>query len=219
MKQPRRLQWKDINVQQFLDIYRLSITPDLDEMTRLERAVCILFDRTEKQLDEMSMGEFTNLSSQVAFVLTEPIPGKASRVIKANGRRYWVIYSPSKLRHRQYVEVLHFGDKPVDNMHLILASIVNPVTWYGRKLKNQADQHEAIASDLLHARVQDVYHSAVFFCKLYVNLISNIRGFLEQEMLKQGKAETKEEASQMITDLINAMVGFIPPKNFRILKV
>ena len=219
MKHSNRLTWQDISVQQFLDIYKLSTQPELEDIERLQRAVCILFDKTEKEVDEMSMREFNLLSSQAAFVLTEDVPGKARRAIKANGKRYRVNYSPSKLRHRQYVEVVHFGDKPIENMHLVMASIIEPVTWYGRREKNNADQHEAIASDLLHAKVIDVYHSAVFFCKLYINLISNTRGYLEQQLVIQNKAETPEKASQMITDLIAAMVGFIPQKNFRILKV
>lgn len=219
MNTTRCLTWNDISVQQFLDVYRLSLIPDIDDITRLERAVCILFDKTEKQVDEMRMGDFNALSAQVAFVLTEEVPGKAHRFIKANGKKYRVTYSPSKLRHRQYVEVGTFGEKPIDNMHLVLASIVEPVTWYGKKLPNKAADHESIANDLLQARVVDVYHSAVFFCKLYVNLISNIRGYLEQQLVIQKKAPTPEIASQMITALINAMVGFIPPKNFRILKV
>lgn len=219
MKSAKRLTWNDITVEQFLSIYKLSQSPELDDMTRLERAVCIMFDKTEKQVDEMRMGEFNTLSSQCAFVLTEQVPGKAKRVIKANGHRYRVTYSPSKLRHRQYVEVLHFGEKPIENMNMIMASIVEPVTWYGRKLRNRAEDHEAIASDLLQAKVVDVYHSAVFFCKLYINLISNIRGYLEAQLVEQNRAETPEMASQMITALINAMAGFIPQKNFRILKV
>lgn len=214
-----KLTWKDISVEQFLSIYRLSMSPELDDVIRLERAVCILFDKTEKEVDEMRMADFTRLSGEAAFVLTEAVPGKARRVIKANGHRYRVTYSPSKLRHRQYVEVLTFGDEPVEKMNLVLASIVEPITWYGKPLRNEAADHDRIATDLLQARVVDVYHSAVFFCKLYVNLISNIKGYLEEQLLTMKKAETQAQASQMITDLINAMVGFIPQKNFPILKI
>lgn len=214
-----RLTWNDITVEQFLSIYKLSQTADLDDITRLERAVCILFDKTEKEVDEMTMAEFNRLSGQAAFVLTEQVPGKARRKIRANGKLYRINYSPSKLKHRQYVEVLHFGEKPVDNMHLIMASIVEPVTWYGKKLKNTADDHERIAADMLLAPVGQVYHSAVFFCSLYINLINSIRPYLENQLVTLKQAETMEQASEMITVLINAMAGFIPQKSLRILKV
>src|SRR5688572_14215619 len=184
--------WQTLTVGQFLDLYRLSITPDLEDMTRLERAVAILYDKTEREVEEMTMGEFTSLSQKAAGFITDKIPGKPVKTIQIGRQRYRIIYDPTKLKHRQYVELVHFGEKPVENMHLIMASIVQPVTWYGRRLPNNADDHPALASAMLQARVVDVYHAAVFFCKLYVNLIKAIRASLVLEMTQKGM--TKEQA-------------------------
>lgn len=210
------LSWQDITVGMFLDIHKISTNKDLDDMERLEKTVCTVFDKTEKQVDDMPMDEFTRLSKQVAFVLDSDIPGKAVRTIKVNGKRFKITYDPTKLRHRQYVELIHFGDKPVENMHYIMASIVQPVTWFGKKLKNMSEDHEWISAAMLNARVIDVYHSCVFFCNLYINLITSIKGSLIKEMMSKGKSQT--EASELISISINAMAGFIPPKSLRILK-
>jgi hypothetical protein len=210
------LTWQSITVQHFLDIYRMSLNTDLDEMEKLEKIICILFDMTEQEVDNLSMGEFTQLSKEVGFILQSDIPGKPVRRIKIGNRRYDITYDPTKLRHRQYVELIHFGDKPIENMHLIMASVVEPVTWYGKRLKNRANRHEVMAADMLQARVMDVYHSSVFFCKVYVSLILNIKDSLVLQMMQTGTS--KARAEELITASLNVMAGFIPQSNLQTLK-
>lgn len=178
-------------------------------MEKVERAIAILYDLTERQVEELSVSEFNGYAKESAFVLTPKIPGKPVRQIKVGKRRYSIIYDPTKLRHRQYVEIIHFGDRPIENMHLIMASVVQPVTWYGKRLKNEAEDHPAIASDLLGARVIDVYHTCVFFCKLFANLISSIRVYLVTQMMMEGMR--KEDAMMLVDSSRSAMDGFIPP--------
>ena len=210
------MNWNNITVQQFLDLYRLSITPDLEEMTRVERAVCIVYDKTEREVEEMQMGEFAKLSSTAAKFLLEPIPGKPVRNIRIGKKRFSITYDPTKLAYRQYVEVITYGAKPIENMHMIMASIVRPVTWYGKKLPNKAEDHPDISDLMLKAKVVDVYHAAVFFCNLYINLINNIRDYLVNQMTAKGIP--KEEANSLVDLSIDAMAGFIPQNNLQILK-
>lgn len=213
----RQLSWPDITVQQFIDIYRLSLTPPIDEMERVERIICILYNMSEQEVEDLPMKEFSAIAKQVAFVMSGKIPGKPVKQIKVGRQRYDIIYDPTKLRHRQYVELIHFGDKPVEQMHMIMASVVNPVNWYGRRLKNKAEDHQSIASDLLNARVIDVYHSCVFFCKLYVNLIQHIKAYLVVEMMEKGA--TKDQALTLVNSSQDAMAGFIAHEKWQLLKV
>lgn len=205
--------WSTLTVGQFLDLYRISTDKSLEEMDKLEQAVGVIYNLTPREVEDLSMGKFTELSKQAAQFLTEKIPGKPVRIIKTEKRKYLITYNPASLRQRQYVEILHFGSKPVENMHLIMASLVQPITWYGRRKKNTAEDHPNIASDLLTAKVVDVYHACVFFCKLYINLIKNIRVSLEQQMITQGV--TKEQASAAIQISIDAMAGFIPQQELQ----
>jgi hypothetical protein len=212
----KQLSWEDITVQQFLDIHRLSLSQDLEEMEKVERIICILFDKTEQEVENLTMLEFRELASQCAFVMNSQIPGKPVRQIRVGKKRYSITYDPTKLRHRQYVEILHFGGKPVENMHLIMASIVQPVTWYRKRLKNEAEDHPAIASDMLNARVVDVYHACVFFCNLYVSLMENIKASLVVEMMRKGA--TKDQALALLNSSQTAMAGFIQPGRWQHLK-
>lgn len=213
----KALSWNDITVEQFQDVYRLSLSQDLDDITKTERVICIMFGLTEQQCENLPMPHFRQLAAQCAFLMTGQIPGKPSRTIKAAGRRYRVVYNPEKLKHRQYVEIMHFGDNPIDNMHLAMASLVNPITWYGKELKNNADDHQRIADDLRQARVIDVYHSCVFFCNLYVNLIENTKAYLVFQTMKEGR--NQKEATQLWDYLQSVTAGCIPPEKLRYMNV
>lgn len=210
------MNWENITVEQFQEIYRLSINTSLDELDKLTRVMCILLDKTENEIDEMTVSQFNTLAKECAFVLTDKIPGKPEKCINIGIKKYAINYNPSKLRHRQYVEILHFSDKPIDNLHYLMASIVNPVK-FGLRKKNKAEMHEAIARDMLKAKLIDVYHSCLFFCKLYVNSITVIRGYLEMEMTEKGM--TKEQAKEAVSLSLNAMGGFIQQERWQSLNV
>lgn len=212
----KTLSWSNITVQQFQDIHRLSITPDIDDFDRVERAICILFDKTESQVDDLLVSEFEALARQCSFALTEQIPGKPEKKISAGGKQYAITYDPTRLRHRQYVELITYSEKPFDNMHLIMASLVQPVKW-GMRKKNRAEDHQVYATDMLNARLIDVYHSCVFFCKLWISLMERIRASLVVEMMKKGM--TKETALELLNCSINGMAGFIQPGKWQNLNV
>lgn len=209
------MRWSDITVSQFQDIHRLSLDTDLDDMDKVTRSIAILFNKTENEVDNMAMYEFSNLAKQCNFLFTDTIPGKPEKYISIGSKKYGIQYDPKKLTHRQYVEVIHFSEKPIENMHLIMASLVQPVR-FGLWRKNKASDHEKIAHDMLNARVIDVYHSCVFFCKLYANLIGVIRGSLVSEMMMKGL--TKDQSESLVSHSQNAMDGFIQPEKWQLLK-
>ncbi len=202
------MKWEDITLQQFQEVYRLSLSTDLDEMEKVGRIICILYDKTETQVDDMTMAEFNKLANQCSFLLIDQIPGKPQRKVHANGKKYGIIYNPRLLRHRQYVEILHFAETPIENMHYIMASIVQPIRW-GMRKKNEVSMHEEISNDMLNARLIDVYQTCLFFCKLFRNSMLGIKGYLVQEMMKKGMNEY--QAAMLLNDSLSAMDGFIPP--------
>jgi hypothetical protein len=206
------MEWKDLTVGQFLDLHRLAITADVDDITKAQRAVCILYGLSERQVDDMLISEFNQKSSEAVRFLTKDIPGKAVRRMRVGKNVYSIQYNPKKLTHRQYVEIISFGEKPIENMHYIMASLVEKVKW-GTKRKNKAEEHERIANDLLSAKVVDVYHSCVFFCNLYVNSITRIKDYLVQETTKKNPKITVTQANELLQLSVDVMAGFIPQKN------
>jgi len=208
----KKLTWDDVTVEQFIEIQKLKSDQNSDEIEISEKAIAIMYDMSERQVEEMSISEFNQRVRDVAFVLDkQKIEGKPRRIIRANGNKYLIEYNPSKLKHRQYVEIMTWsGQSFTENMHLIMASLVCPIGRFGKKLKNKAEDHKKIAEDMLQAKIVDVYHSCVFFCRLYINLMKDIRVFLVTEMMKKGM--TKTRAIALFDTSLSVMDGFITPK-------
>lgn len=200
------MNWNNITLQQFQDIYRLSINTELDEIEKLTRTVCIIHGLTESEVDDLTLMEFNKLSKECSFLLSDKIPGKVQKTFMVGLNKYAINYKPTTLKHRQYVEIITFAEKPIENMHNIMASLVNQVSIWGKK-KNLVDDHARIADEMLKAPLVSIYHSSVFFCKLYSALIKRIQGYLIKEMTSKGM--TEQAASKLIMDSQSAMDGFI----------
>lgn len=209
--------WADVTVGQFVDLQTLSKNKDIDEIEQAEQAVGIFYDLTLREVEELPINEFNRLSRECANIMTSKIEGKPKRIIQGGKGKYEVIYDPKKLVHRQFVEIHHFTENMMENIHNIMASLVRPVGKFGVSKKNTAEDHLRISEDLLEAKIVDIYHSCVFFCKLYLNSLVHIRGYLVHEMMEKGA--TKDQAMTLINSSIGAMDGYLIQKNWLISNV
>lgn len=209
--------WADITVGQFMDLQTLAQNKNRDDLEKAEDAISILYNLTPQQIDELSVIEFNAMAKHCVNIMTKEITGKPQRIIKANGKRYEIIYNPKDLRHRQFVEIQHFVQNMVPNIHNIMASIVIPIGKFGKRIKNVSEMHDEIANDMLDAKITDVYNSCVFFCKLWLNSLVHTRAYLVHEMMKKGT--TKEQAMTLTGNSIDAMAGFLTQKDWLILNV
>lgn len=199
--------WNKITVQQFQQVYAIS-NSEMDYTDKASNIISVLYNMTLSQVDDMQIGRFNELSRATAdLVRTENIPGKAIRTIKAAGRKYFINYDTTAIKHGQYIDISGFGVKPIENMHLLMASVVQPINWYGKKIKRL---HHEIAGDLLQARVMDVYHSCVFFCKVYLRSMEVLKDSLIYQMIKMGLSQT--EAQKAWANSLKFLDGCIPQK-------
>lgn len=209
----------EITVGQFQAVYSIQKGTG-DELDKITDMVAILTGRTAAEVDDMSLSEFNTVSREIRAMLENPLPeAKPKRIIKANGKEYWIIYEPGKLRAGQYVEYQGWikGDI-IENLHLIMASISYPFYKFGpirKKGKNDSTKHEQVANDFKEAKLIDVYSACVFFCELLKGSIKATEDFLVREL--KGKA-TETEVRQTITDLLAALDGFTPQSRLQSLK-
>jgi len=213
--------WNDLTVEQFQQIYRYCNRKDIEEFEKLEGIISIMYNLTFEQIQELSMTDFNFKAKEVGFLLNQDEfigdpNGIPLKYIKANGKTYFVNYEIKKMKYRQYVETMHYQNDPILNLHLIMASIVQPVKW-GFRRENKAEDHAKIAQDILKAKMSDVYKSCVFFCKLYLTLIHNSKDYLITEMTTKGLTES--EAINSLNASLEIMAGFIRHENWQPLKV
>ncbi len=204
--------WQNVSIEQYQRIVKIS-TSNMPDEEKTTEYLSIILNKTPKQIEDMSIADYNGQCKNMAALFTKDIPGKPQRYIKA-GKLYRVNYEVSKTRFAQYVEVKSFVKGGiVENLHLIMASICEPVidyVIYRKPLKNKSEDHEQRASDMLQAKFIDAYHSAVFFCKLYKNSMNSLQDYLAKQML--ANRMTPEQVNISLQALMRVLDGFTPQR-------
>ncbi len=201
--------WDKIIVQQFQQIYAIREDKVMDNTDKQCGIISVLFDLTLAQVDELPMFAFNDFWRIAERMLNEEsIPGKVRKTFAVGRKRFGIQYDITKLRHRQYVEINAYAVKPIENIHLIMASIVQRVNLFGKWKINEADEHKEIANRMLQARFIDVYHCCVFFCNLFQNLMKGMHPMIIKEMVAKGIPE--KEAEALLTHSQSVLAGTIP---------
>jgi len=202
--------WKDVTVWQYQQIQNLiSKKENLTDLDMAVKTLAILTDRTETQIDSLTIKELGNELKKVKFITEEMPEPKPRDFIQVGKRRYRCIYDIKKIPYSRYLETKFFGGDVLNNMHKIGASMILPMklTWRGWKVVNyDASKHEEYANDLLSAPFEAVYGSIVFFCQVFSDSIKNLAAYFKMELMKSGM--TIDQADQTITDLCGTMDGF-----------
>jgi hypothetical protein len=191
------MNWQTITVQQFQDLYRVSIDKNLSAEDKSIKTIAIIYNMTEDQVEDMDLIEFKRLCAVTVNVLNiASIPGKPETRIG----NYKVIYNPAKFKHRQSVEINNWLDSPIENMHLIMASLVVPVKYHFFTSANRAENHLRYADDILQQPIAKVYHACVFFCDLYRAFAETTAAHLENNNKATMSDKMKAELLRMASD-------------------
>lgn len=202
--------WNDVSVWQWQQLQMLHLKKEEDQ-TDLDlaiRALCILKNYTESEVDSFSIERLKRELKDIEFVSTTQPEAKPVDVIKVNGRKYRCIYDIRNLPTARYLETKYFGNDIVFNLHRIGASMVSPMkfTWKGFKIcKYDASKHDDYANDLLEAKFVNVYGSVVFFCQIFKQLIDNSKDYL---MNNQELKKTMPNIEDLVVDLWKNLDGF-----------
>ena len=168
--------------------------------------MALVNNTTVAAIEELPVTTFNDMAKSVQFLLEE-VPYKPVKRMKVNGKRYGINYHIPLITQRQFVEITHFQQDLIPNLHNIMASIVQPVKLWVRR-SNDPKKHSDYANDMLQAKFIDVYSAAVFFCKLYAASLRLTRDYLLMQIPEEQRAETW----MRLSDLADTMDGFTTPK-------
>jgi hypothetical protein len=208
--------WDKINVYQYQQFAEaLKETDPIEQNVKL---IAILNNWTINQVDQLSVERYIAEKEKLKF-LSEEITGKPVRFIKVGKKRYRCIYDIRKIPAARYIESKHFLGDYVGNLHKLAASMVIPqkrfLFWFVNA-KYDASRHEEYSQDMLEAKISDVYQSVVFFYHVYRNWIEVSKVYLVRELSKE---MTKDQAIEVVANLISSMDGSIAPKLLPITKI
>lgn len=196
--------WDKISVFKYQEIIKaLQIKDNIDKASKL---ISIIYDMTIMEVESLPLETYLEYSNSLSFI-NNKLTGHPVRTIKCNNKKYSFVWNVKQLPAARYIEVKHFGVDMVQNLHYLFASMVIPMKrkWYGWVYeKYDASKHEQYANDILHANIQEVYNSVVFFYHVYRNWIEVSQDYLNT---KKDKNKLKEVAT-----LLKFMDGSITPR-------
>lgn len=204
------MNWKDISVWQWQQLQLIAKKDGDTELDKAVKTLAILTDRTENDIDSLSVATLTRELKSISWISKEEPNPKPVDVIKVNGKRYRCIYDIRNIPFARYIESKFFAEDVVLNLHKIMASMVRPMklTWRGWKVaKYDASKHEEYAQDLLSAPFESVYGSVVFFCQVFSDSIKSSKDFMIADLITNGM--TSEEAEMTMELLCEVMDGYI----------
>lgn len=202
----KQLTWEDITVKQFQQIHAVLQNTEVDLMDKQQQVVSIVYSLTPDQIDNLQLLDYKHKVLNTAFLLTaQEVPVRAVKSFKIKGRRFKINYDVSKLKARQYIEVSAYSENPIVNLHRLMASVLQPVTWWGKVKENNVKDHAALSEAVLESKFIYAYNAALFFCELYKRSIAALSPCFKAEMMEKGIAEN--QAHQVLMLLQQSMVG------------
>jgi len=210
-----------LTIKKFQELFAIS-QMETDELTKSTLLVQCLTDKTEQEIDQMKPETFNKLCKQInnAFELvSQKIENsKPVNYVRANGRWYFMNYDIAKppMNAGRYVEVATFSNDIIGNLHLIMATMANPMVWSWRGLKMldyDAINHDKVGNDMLHLDFEVAYHSAVFFYAVFTKSIVSFQNYFKSIAKNPMELEMAMENFTRISD------GYTTAKWYRNLKI
>lgn len=206
--------WHDLTVRQWQALTDLFMEEGNSHIDNIVRSGCIVYDVTEHELDSLTMADLNDLGHRLAFIHTE-VPARPVDRIDVNGKRYRCIYDVTKMPAARYIESKVYGQDPNQHLHRIMASMVWPqkrAYRIGPWMDDDYDaaRHSEYAEDMLDAPITAVLGSVVFFCDVYLNLISSSRVYFTK-VIMQTTRKPRIEAEDLVNNLCDNLDGIIRP--------
>ena len=143
------MNWNKITLGKFQQLEEIN-NRNLSDLDRALFSACIIFDKTEYELDNTEPKKVLRLTNQLRKIFEKPINPVPYKKIG----RYFINYDLSKITFGQYIELAFFLNKPVMNAHYILATLSNQ--WLRQ---NKASEHRRKANYFLTQSVTKIVGS------------------------------------------------------------
>lgn len=144
------MNWNKITLSKFRQLDEINAR-ELSEIDKALFSTCIVFDKTEYELDNSNPAEVIKLTDKVNQLFLIPFKQKPSNRIG----RYFINYDISKMTFGQYIELAFFlSNNHVQNAHYVLATASR--RWF---VKSKSKDHRKRAEYFLNQPVSEVMGS------------------------------------------------------------
>lgn len=201
-----------MTIKQFQELYYIAQSKDID-FDKSIKMVGVVTGQTPEQIEAMPMAKFNHICNGIKKKFEifgkNLLKSKPKKTVFVKGRYYRINYRVDKkpINAGKYVEAITFGKDVVVNLHKIMASIVTPITFFGKEYERD---HVDIANDFESMDFEAAYHAAVFFYTHYRVSMQLIQPFLIKELTAKGVSMREAEAT--LNSSLEILDGFTMPK-------
>lgn len=182
--------YKDLTIAKYQELYSVD-WEDMEEIDRQVTIVSILSDKTEEEVLNLPLAEYSKLASQTEFLAKEPeVKKRIPNKIKINGKEYEVIREIKEMTAGQYIDYqqyLSLNDINKYLPHILSCFIIPKGKKYGEY--NIDSVVEEIRNNM---SVEEALSIAGFFTRKFRTSTEAILLYLRWK-LKGMKRKTKDE--------------------------
>ena len=201
--------WKDVNVNQFIELSKVK-SLGFDELDTQLRILSILTGVEDDVLLQLPISEIKRMSLMTDFIKHNQSKKEIDFTIKLNGKKFRVEWDATKLVAGEYIDIQKYIESgATENIHNIIAAYLKPVNFFGFIKKScyeqtqdgryiQSLESRNITAKLIlnHMNMEDVFALNGFFLNRWKKLIGGTRHYLElqnKKAMKDLKRKLKKE--------------------------
>lgn len=153
---------------------------DLQNLDKKIEALAILTNRTIDQVEEMSMDAILEEFKTLNFIPQQTQP---KFTFKHLGKKYKLITNPLDLKAHQWIELqeIYSGDI-IESLNKIMALLSVESSFFNRKRDIGKKDFDKRCEDFLSLDFAIAYNYALFFSRIYPELLKITLSYLKQEV-------------------------------------
>lgn len=188
----------DLTVKQFQEINQI-IRTEKDCLESHIKLISCLFGKSIEWVESHTPAQIGAWAREIDKLLKSPINKKVKSFIRAGKHFYKPMLEIQNIKAGQLIALKFYEERASGtqvHLHNQLACVFTRLTWYGKAKKYNSSDHEDIASDMLEAKVGEVYGVLFFYTNVFekLNLVTQTYLTSATELIKETMPEVLEWA-------------------------
>lgn len=182
-----------LSVSQYQQLYSIALT-EKDPVNAVFKYVGVVVNKTDDEIDQMSMEEFKEIGHKVITLLLLTTEAHTPiRYVKIKDQAFEFLFDQQKLQLWQIIKINELSKgNIIENLHLLGAAMVRPVRKYKlftiRKKANVWD-HERIAELIKSAPFETIHAACSYWLTMWKESLERLRPALKAELTGTGKVD------------------------------
>lgn len=174
--------WKDVNIKTFQE---LKNVPDNDN--KVINTIAIFTDEDSEEVRLWDNSSFSRIASALSWTNVLPAKESMRNIIEIDGVEYGFIQKLSSLNNGNWMDIEHYLQDSVGNLHKLMAIFYRPILTKTDKFyitesydtKTSVDRAELFLEKM---NIQDCYGALLFFSSIGKESIESIKEYFKREI-------------------------------------